>query len=230
MKVKELQELLCLNGYNVVIDGIMGPATKQALINYQKENGLTNPGELTVQTVSMMLYPFVKVAEIWPPDGRKANEMLIKYAGIHFGYSPKEIGGQNMGPWVRLYMDGNEGKSWPWCAGFVSYLLKQTYKSLGQPLPFKTSFSCQELAKNAYKNGMLKVDKELDDAIKSNLAGSIFIIHKDDEYIHTGIVISADKETFVSIEGNTNDDGSAEGYEVCKRIRNYDSKDFIILS
>jgi hypothetical protein len=32
-----------------------------------------------------------------------------------------------------------------------------------------------------------------------------------------------------TIEGNTNDDGSAEGYEVCARTRSYTNMDFILL-
>jgi len=33
---------------------------------------------------------------------------------------------------------------------------------------------------------------------------------------------------FQTIEGNTNDDGSREGYEGCQRVRGYASKDFIV--
>ena len=35
--------------------------------------------------------------------------------------------------------------------------------------------------------------------------------------------------TFATIEGNTNDEGSREGYEVCRRVRGRGSKDFIRL-
>jgi peptidoglycan hydrolase-like protein with peptidoglycan-binding domain len=36
-------------------------------------------------------------------------------------------------------------------------------------------------------------------------------------------------ETFRTIEGNTNDDGVREGYEVCARTRNYKKRDFVAL-
>lgn len=32
-----------------------------------------------------------------------------------------------------------------------------------------------------------------------------------------------------TIEGNTNDEDSPEGYEVCRRVRGYGSKDFILI-
>jgi len=49
------------------------------------------------------------------------------------------------------------------------------------------------------------------------------------EYGHTGIVVDADGDTFKTIEGNTNDDGSFEGYEVCARVRGYPNIDFIVM-
>ena len=48
------------------------------------------------------------------------------------------------------------------------------------------------------------------------------------KYAHTGIVVQAGPDTFKTIEGNTNDDGSAEGYEVCARVRGYTGIDFIV--
>jgi hypothetical protein len=39
----------------------------------------------------------------------------------------------------------------------------------------------------------------------------------------------AEGDTFKSIEGNTNDDGSYEGYEVCARVRGYAGIDFIVM-
>jgi hypothetical protein len=32
-----------------------------------------------------------------------------------------------------------------------------------------------------------------------------------------------------TIEGNTNDEGSREGHEVCARTRGYDGEDFVLI-
>jgi hypothetical protein len=48
-------------------------------------------------------------------------------------------------------------------------------------------------------------------------------------YAHTGIVVKAETDTFKSIEGNTNDEGSSEGFEVCARVHAYRGLDFIIV-
>jgi hypothetical protein len=48
-------------------------------------------------------------------------------------------------------------------------------------------------------------------------------------YAHTGIVVDAAADTFKTIEGNTNDDGSHEGYEVCARVRGYAGIDVVVM-
>jgi hypothetical protein len=50
------------------------------------------------------------------------------------------------------------------------------------------------------------------------------------DWQHVGIVTSAEKDAFHTIEGNTNDEGSREGFEVCERVRGYDKKDFLIVA
>ena len=40
--------------------------------------------------------------------GRSLNELVIAFAEQHMNEHPREIGGQNRGPWVRLYMKGKE--------------------------------------------------------------------------------------------------------------------------
>jgi hypothetical protein len=48
---------------------------------------------------------------------------------------------------------------------------------------------------------------------------------------HTGFVERIDGLSIHTIEGNTNDTGSREGYEVCRRIRKINTmKGFIIVS
>jgi hypothetical protein len=42
-------------------------------------------------------------------------------------------------------------------------------------------------------------------------------------------VVDAAADTFKTIEGNTNDDGSYEGYEVRVRVRGYAGIDFVVM-
>ncbi len=51
------------------------------------------------------------------------------------------------------------------------------------------------------------------------LPGDIFIQDHGKGLGHTGFVESVDGDKIHTIEGNTNDTGSREGYEVCRRTR-----------
>ena len=51
--------------------------------------------------------------------------------------------------------------------------------------------------------------------------GDVFLLVKTShDWTHTGIVTALEGSWIHTIEGNTNDEGSREGYEVCKRMRN----------
>ena len=98
------------------------------------------------------------------------------------------------------------------------------------PFPIPPSFSCDSLAFSAKERGLFL--KESEAKGKNAVApGSLFLVRRTPtDWVHTGIILSADDDIFHSIEGNTNDDDDREGYEVCRRIRNYASKDFILLA
>jgi hypothetical protein len=154
--------------------------------------------------------------------------MVVAYAEQHLSQKPREIGGQNGGPWVRLYMDGNEGSAWPWCAGFASFILKQACSTLQIQVPIQPSFSCDLLAASARDKNCFLAESKIADK-KQIAPGSLFLVRRTSaDWEHTGIVLSAEKGLFYTIEGNTNDEGSREGYEVCRRFRGYKNKDFII--
>ena len=60
--------------------------------------------------------------------------------------------------------------------------------------------------------------------------GSVFLVRRTPlDWVHTGIIVAASPESFQTIEGNTNDTGSREGYEVCARVRGYAGKDFVLI-
>lgn len=53
--VKELQNLLNQNGAKLDVDGVFGPNTQSALVNYQRKNGLTVDGMYGPETRGMIL-------------------------------------------------------------------------------------------------------------------------------------------------------------------------------
>ncbi len=232
-RVKRVQEWLGLNGFYTTIDGIYGPATRQALINFQASRNLPQPhdGQLTKHTLMELISPLIYALSPINTAGKiLIREMVSLYAQQHLAVHPREIGGQNRGPWVRLYMQGKEGNQWPWCAGFVSYILQQACGSLGLPVQLKYTYSCYLMVKEAQEKLIFLAGTKLDTVPRSQLNGSLFLVKKNSsEWSHTGIVLQAESDYFYTIEGNTNDDGSPEGFEVCQRARGYSGKDFILL-
>jgi hypothetical protein len=196
---------------------------------FQKSRKLKVDGIVGKRTFAELVAPMAHVLQDIPPGNRTVGQMVVVYAKRHLEKHPVEVGGQNKGPWVRLYMNGNEGDEWPWCAGFVSFVLKQACKNLAVPLPLGTSVSCDTLAANAKAKGRFLPESKATDR-RQIKPGSLFLNRRTStDWVHTGIVVQAEDEYFVTIEGNTNDEGSREGYEVCRRTRGYKKKDFVLI-
>ena len=153
--------------------------------------------------------------------------MIVACGKRHLREHPIETGGQNCGPWVRLYMKGNEGVPWAWCAGFVSFLLEQARQKIERPMPIAGSFSCDSLAAQAKDAGLFADER---DVMRGAIPpGALFLVRRTPaDWTHVGVVTRSGPDAFDTIEGNTNDDGSREGFEVCARTRGYKDKDFIV--
>jgi hypothetical protein len=227
--VRRVQEWLSLQGINVVIDGKFGPATHAAVQVFQSSNGLPTSGTVNRTTWAALVEPMTAaVAEIAP--GKKSlGQLAVAYGKQHLAQAPREVGGKNRGPWVRLYMKGHDGSEWAWCAGFACYLIRQAAQTLGVPMPLPYTYSCDSLAAAAKANGTFVDGGALSEQTQL-LPGSLFLVRRTSlDWVHTGIVVSVADTTFETIEGNTNDSGESEGYEVCRRTRGYGDKDFALI-
>lgn len=205
---KNIQEWLCLHGINTKVDGQIGPATRAAIKLFQGKNGLAQSGACDQNTENALVLPLRRAQAALPPEMSEVKgdaSDVIQIARQHLREHPREVGGQNRGPWVRYYMDGNEGDAWAWCAGFATTVLRQA------GVPINKFFSCDLLLQDAKKLGKFS-DKPI--------VGGLFLVMKSPtDAVHVGIVTSADKGVVQTVEGNTNDDGSREGHEVCTRVR-----------
>lgn len=118
--------------------------------------------------------------------------------------------GSNAGPEVEIYLKSvGLGKGYSWCMAFVFWNVLQASILTKIANPLKKTGGV--LAQFGFcKNLIVKVPQP----------GYIFIMDFGHGVGHTGFVSQVFKnETIETIEGNTNDDGSREGYEVAKRIR-----------
>ncbi len=222
-----VQEWLCLNGHRIAVDRDYGPATATALDAFRSATGIqTREDQVDAETLQALLRPMMAVLTPLKEPQSSLGAAVVAYAKQHLAQHPVEVGGENKGPWVRLYMNGNEGKDWPWCAGFITFVLRQACETLGHTMPIKGSFSCDTLAAQAKK---AKRFVRAAERAEGNLgSGAIFLNRRtSSDWTHTGLVADFSEQACSTIEGNTNDEGSREGYEVCARTRGYGKMDFI---
>ena len=188
-KVKLIQEWLSLNGFGVVVDGDFGAATDFAVRKFQIKKKLQQDGIVGKNTFSALISPMQYALKEQSPKSLLGNT-LVAYAKRHLKQSPREIGGQNRGPWVRLYMKGNDGFEWAWCAGFVCFIMQQACKSKQLPIPITPAFSCDSLAASAKEQDLFLPERRLD---RSTIKPGMFFLNRrsSTDWTHVGIVIDA---------------------------------------
>jgi len=116
--------------------------------------------------------------------------------------------GSNWGEPVKSYL-ATVGIDFPasWCMAFVHWCSVQAFKNTGVKNPLiKTG-------------GVLRQWNEINGYYKHKepQAGDIFIMDFGGGHGHTGFVSAVNGNKIETIEGNSNDTGSREGYEVCAK-------------
>lgn len=137
----------------------------------------------------------------------------------HFVGWVKEATRANDGPWVEaiLRVTGNK-KGDPWCASFVTFVLDIAYRGKN---PLARSASCDVLLAHARERGWFTTEPA---------PGDVFLVmRRPDDAVHTGFVSGVGTGVVRTIEGNTNDGGSRDGWGVFARERKRDGLTFIRL-
>lgn len=229
-QAKLIQERLYLAGFKLAIDGAFGPATTEQLKAFQKKSGLAQSGIYGAKEHDVLTEPFVQAVN--PTAGKKGlGEWITAVAEQHIGQKPIEVGGDNRGPWVRMYMDGGEGSPFKWCAGFCFFIIEQACQLSSNPSPMAKSFSVNTIVERAKTaNQFLSEQQAQSSAGKKKIAPGSLFVHRGGPgfWTHVGIVTKADPSVFHTCEGNTNDDGSSNGFEAIERVRGYKRMDFIV--
>lgn len=232
--VGRVQEWCCYHGLRTGVDGDYGGSTLKVVKRFQARINVEQTGIVDEATWSLLTRPMREVLETMPP-ARTLNETVIQVAQKHIDQRPIEIGGNNFGPWVRLYMTGHHGEQQLWCAGFVSFILAQAARDMEIDLPFKRQISVDALVADAQKSGRFISEESL--AIPRMRPtrippGSLFVVRNPEnpkDWTHVGIVTDVDDDDFDTIEGNTNG-SDRDGSNAKVSNRGYGSKDFILLT
>jgi len=136
------------------------------------------------------------------------SQRALSKAITQLGKKEEPIG-SNWGAPVKDYLK-SVGINFPasWCMAFVYWCYNNSLNE-GEDNPLVKT------------GGVLAHWNKADDKYKTQepKVGDIFIMDFGKGLGHTGIVEKVDGNILHTIEANTNDDGSREGYKVCRRVR-----------
>jgi hypothetical protein len=119
----------------------------------------------------------------------------------------------NSGPEVEIYLKSvGLTKGYSWCMAFVYWCTQKAALQIVVKNPLKRTGGVLD----QYNSRPLLVHP-------TPQAGDIFILDLGKGLGHTGIVEKVVGNTIFTIEGNTNNDGSREGYKVARRKRDINS-------
>ena len=200
--VKELQRKLLKSGYKLEVDGVYGPVTNSIYNKFVLDSKNSN-----IDTLS---------------------SDILKFANSYVGQ--EEIKG-NLGfknPWFHKLMIGvGFQRTHPWCAYFTELCWKEGYKTntkndieIQNILGKLFSASVMQTRNNFIKNGKV-YGFELS---KFPSPGALIIYQSatNKSFGHIGVVEKIFGEAIHTIEGNTDINGSREGFIVAKKIRRLD--------
>lgn len=203
------------------VDRIYGDATQKALDRYRSDNGIekfTNMNRVSAMeydtiTSSITDMKHIKIARSYVG---KVTEEDVDGDGSPDNRSPQI---DKMTKYVFDWFDPKKHeKGYPWCAIFISYVMKSAY----------TSWSYKSASVKEWRD-MMANDKQINEIsdtkelqnnrvyigcwVNSSGSGHIFFV---DPY---KTALLDDPRTVCTIEGNTNEGGSREGNGVYERQR-----------
>ncbi|WP_420150949.1 peptidoglycan-binding domain-containing protein [Spirosoma sp.] len=208
------------------IDGNFGKATEKAVKNFQEIKGVPQTGVVDEETFELLSAP-MRTAFTKQSPGADLRTLIVNTAKSHLPSHPFELvidKQPNSGPWVRAYMDGNEGEEWLWCMGFVQSIIDQAASVQGKDFKklMPQTYSCDRVASVGLEKGILFRNSTIRSNPSLAKPGDIFLLQKSsNDWMHTGIIIDIDDDVFETVEGNTNNGGSNNGNAVLRRIRNF---------
>jgi hypothetical protein len=185
-------------GEPLEVDGVVGPKTWNSLFDIETI-------EPTVIT----------------PSGSTLSIAALETARGEIGELEKPRG-SNSGPMVDVYLSSIDHTliGQPWCMAFVYWCIQQAARAKGVANPAPKTASVLRSWELAQGGGgtIVKASEACGDPDRVQ-PGMVFYISTGGRTGHCGFVSEIVDGRLVTIEGNTNNDGSREGYGVFVRAR-----------
>lgn len=221
--VKYLQSSLnSVGNYNIAVNGSFDSNTDAAVKAFQKSAGLKADGIVGNKTTSALDKKMQSNSKSVESNTNLLEQTILETAKSFVGQ--KEISG-NMGFIQPFFMKLMESigwkKKWAWCSMFCKLVYTESYKKLGLDPKRMTKFispSVQQTRANLIKAGYPIITdwKQVKPGAYISWVSS-----SDRTKGHTGILVEfiENGTKMITIEGNTNAEGSREGDSVAKKTR-----------
>ena len=200
--------------------------TEDAVRRFQNAHRIRQTGKVNPRTFHALIAPMIAALQKPVRKPKSLGVAVLTYARSHLAQHPREAGGPNRGPWVRLYTGGHEGAQWAWCAGFVSFVLKQAAELMGTPMPIAGSVGCDQLASQAKAKSLFLAEH----GARDPRPGSLFLVRKSPtDWTHTGIVASrSTRSSSAPSRATPTTMACARATRSAQLTRSYTSKEFVI--
>lgn len=151
----------------------------------------------------------------------------IEIAESHIG--KREIGRSNRGKEVdRWLRQAGVSPGNPWCAGFTYGNKEDAAAALDVDNPFVRTAYTPDIYNWAKERSILIHNVEKDGTINLPEPGDDFLVMGPVRIYHTGHVQEVKRDGFWKIEGNSNDEGSREGYEVARNFSAFHKRFYFV--
>lgn len=214
--VTAIQRQLVKRGItNVAVDGVFGDETKSAVKLFQTLNRDKHNKPLEADGIIGPLTWESLFDVLFKPNATAGSDLLreaLSFAQSQVGVMEKPVG-SNRGKEVEQYQlsVGIPPGSF-WCAAFVYFCFNEAAKNLGAANPLFKTGGCLDHWNNS-KADKIKA-KDARDNPSLVKPGNIFIIDHGNGHGHTGIVKRVEGGRLITIEGNSNPNGSSNGIGV----------------
>lgn len=214
--VKQIQSQLVKRGItNVAVDGKFGSETASAVKLFQTLNRDKHNKPLEADGIVGALTWESLFDVLFQPDASASSDLLceaLSFAQSQIGVMEKPVG-SNRGAEVQKYQAsvGIPPGSF-WCAAFVYFCFNEAAKKTGTANPLFKTGGCLEHWNKSQADKIKAKDAQNDPSLVK--PGCIFIIDHGNGHGHTGIVKRVEGGRLITIEGNSNPNGSSNGIGV----------------
>lgn len=216
MNVKDLQKKLNTKGYQLLIDGMMGPKTIAAIKDFQEKLGFAPDGLVGPATLKLldMRGSLTNNYDLQPTISTYEGGIAIQALWVALSQNGVREQENNKGPAVNAFL-ASVGLSpgYSWCMAFVYWCFQHAAAVVGVMNPLVRTGGCMRQWNECPDNSHCQR------IYKDPIPGDIFIMDLGGGAGHTGIVREVQEDEILTIEGNTNDNGSANGDGVYSRRR-----------